>query len=135
MLNQIFLMGRLVADPALQTTPGGVPVCAIRLAVDRDYKNKDGERETDFINVVSWNNTAEFISRNLSKGRNIVVVGRLQIRNFTDRDGNKRTAAEVHAQNVYFADSRRDTTSVSNYDFSTEDNFSEQDDSGQDLPF
>ncbi len=110
MLNRVVIMGRLVADPELRTTPGGVTVATIRLAVDRDFKNKQtGERETDFINVVAWRQTAEFVSRYFAKGRMAVVEGRLQIRPYTDRDGNKRTAAEVVAENVYFGDSRRDS--------------------------
>ena len=109
MLNRITLMGRLVADPELKTTPNGVMVATLRLACDRDFKNKQtGERETDFINVVVWRQTAEFVSRYFTKGRMAVVEGRLQIRNYTDRDGNKRSAAEVVADNVYFGDSRRD---------------------------
>lgn len=108
MLNHVTLMGRLVADPELRTTPQGVPVATIRLAVDRDFKNKQtGERETDFINVVAWRQTAEFISRFFTKGRMAVVEGRLQIRPYTDKDGNKRTAAEVVAENFYFGDSQR----------------------------
>ena len=109
MLNRVILMGRLVADPELRTTPGGVAVATVRLAVDRDFKNKQtGERETDFINVVAWRQTAEFVSRYFTKGRMAVVEGRLQIRPYTDRDGNKRTAAEVVAENIYFGDSRRE---------------------------
>ena len=109
MLNRVIIMGRLVADPELRTTPTGTPVATVRLAVDRDFKNKQtGERETDFINVVAWRQTAEFISRYFTKGRMAVVEGRLQIRPYTDRDGNKRTAAEVVAENFYFGDSRRD---------------------------
>ena len=109
MLNRITIMGRLVADPELRTTPGGVMVATIRLACDRDFKNKQtGERETDFINVVAWRQTAEFVSRYFTKGRMAVVEGRLQIRPYTDRDGNKRTAAEVVAENIYFGDSRRE---------------------------
>ena len=114
MLNRIIIMGRMVADPELRTTPGGVTVATVRLAVDRDFRNKQtGERETDFINVVAWRQTAEFVSRYFAKGRMAVVEGRLQIRPYTDRDGNKRTAAEVVAENVYFGDSRRDGDSGS----------------------
>ena len=114
MLNRIVLMGRLVADPELRTTPAGVTVATFRVACDRDFRNKQtGERETDFINVVVWRQTAEFVSRYFAKGRMAVVEGRLQIRNYTDRDGNKRTAAEVVAENVYFGDSRRDGDSGS----------------------
>ena len=107
MLNHITLMGRLVADPELRTTPQGAAVCTIRLACDRDFKNKQtGERETDFVDVVTWRATAEYVSRYFTKGRMAVVSGRLQIRPYTDREGNKRTAAEVVADNVYFGDSR-----------------------------
>ena len=116
MLNHIVIMGRLVADPELRTTPGGVAVATVRLAVDRDFKNKQtGEKETDFINVVAWRQTAEFVSRYFTKGRMAVVEGRLQIRPYTDRDGNKRTAAEVVAENFYFGDSRRDGESGGSY--------------------
>ena len=109
MLNHITIMGRLVADPELRTTPQGVTVATMRLAVDRDFKNKQtGERETDFINVVAWRQTAEFVSRYFTKGRMAVVEGRLQMRDWTDKEGNKRTTAEVVADNVYFGDSRRD---------------------------
>ncbi|MCI2106969.1 MAG: single-stranded DNA-binding protein [Intestinimonas sp.] len=109
MLNKIFLQGRLVADPELRHTPSGVAVTSLRLAVDRDFKDREtGEKKADFINVVTWRNTAEFVSRFFTKGRMAIVEGRLQIRDYTDRDGNKRTAAEVVADNVYFGDSRRD---------------------------
>lgn len=109
MLNKIFLQGRLVSDPELRQTPSGVAVVSFRLAVDRDFKNKEtGEKEADFVNIVAWRNTAEFVSRFFTKGRMAIVEGRLQIRGYTDREGNKRTAAEVVADNVYFGDSRRD---------------------------
>ena len=109
MLNKIFLQGRLVADPELRQTPSGVSVATFRLAVDRDFKSKEtGEKETDFVTVVAWRGTAEFVSRFFGKGRMAIVEGRLQMRNYTDRDGNKRTAAEVVADNIYFGDSRRD---------------------------
>ena len=109
MLNHITIMGRLVADPEIRYTRSGTPVASFRLAVDRDFKDKEtGDRKADFISVVVWNGTAEFVSRNFSKGRMAVADGRLQIRDWTDKDGNRRTAAEVVAGNVYFADSRRD---------------------------
>ena len=109
MLNHITLMGRLVADPELRTTPGGVAVATFRIAVDRDFKNKQtGEKETDFVTIVAWRSTAEFVSRYFTKGRMAVVDGRLQIRPYTDRDGNKRNATEVVAESVYFGDSKRD---------------------------
>ena len=110
MLNRIILMGRLARDPELRHTQTGTPVASFRLAVDRDFKDKDtGERKADFIGVVAWRNTAEFVSRNFSKGRMAVVEGRLQMRDWTDKDGNKRITAEVVAENVYFADSKRET--------------------------
>lgn len=117
MLNKIFLMGRLVADPESRQTPSGVAVTTFRIAVDRDFKNKEtGERETDFVTIVAWRGTAEFVSRYFSKGRMAVVEGRLQIRQYTDRDGNKRSAAEVVADNIYFGDSRRDGDGGGSYD-------------------
>lgn len=106
MLNHITVMGRLVADPELRNTDSGTPVCSFRVACDRDYKPKDGERETDFINVVAWRSTAEFVSKFFSKGRAAIVDGRLQIRAYTDKEGNKRTAAEIVAGSVYFGDSK-----------------------------
>ena len=108
MLNKIFLMGRLTRDPELRRTGGGTPVTSFSLAVDRDFKGQNGEKETDFIDVVAWRNTAEFVSKYFTKGRMIVVDGRLQIRDYTDRDGVQRRAAEVVADNVYFGDSVRD---------------------------
>ena len=109
MLNKIFLMGRLTRDPELRRTQTGTPVASFSLAVDRDFKDKStGERSTDFIDVVAWRQTAEFVSRYFTKGRMAVVEGRLQIRDWTDKDGNKRRAAEVIADNVYFGDSKRD---------------------------
>lgn len=107
MLNRITLQGRLVADPELRNTPSGVPVATFKLAVERDRKNKEtGEKETDFIPIVAWRQTAEFAKQYFSKGRMAVVEGRLQLRNYTDRDGNNRTIAEVQADNIYFSDSR-----------------------------
>lgn len=116
MLNKIFLMGRLVADPELRHTPSGVPVASFRLAVDRDFKDKQsGERITDFIDIVAWRQTAEFVSRYLTKGRMAVVEGRLQMRDWTDKDGKKRRNAEVLADHIYFGDSKRDTEPVGGY--------------------
>ena len=109
MLNRIILMGRLARDPELRHTQTGTPVASFRLAVDRDFKDKTtGEKGTDWIDVVAWRQTAEFVSRFFTKGRLAVVEGRLQMRDWTDRDGNKRTSAEVVADNVYFGDSKRD---------------------------
>ena len=109
MLNRIIIMGRLARDPELRRTQTGTPVASFRLAVDRDFKDKTtGERSTDWIDVVAWRQTAEFVSRYFTKGRMAVVEGRLQMRDWTDKDGNKRTSAEVVADNVYFGDSKRD---------------------------
>lgn len=116
MLNKIFLQGRLVADPEKRQTTAGIPVATFRIAVDRDRKNKEtGEREADFINIVAWRSTADFVCNYFTKGRMAVVEGRLQIRNYTDRDGNKRTIAEVVADNIYFGDSKRDGDSGGSY--------------------
>ena len=110
MLNHIVLMGRLTRDPELRRTGSGIPVTTFTLAVDRDFggNRETGEKETDFIDIVTWRNTAEFVSKYFAKGRMAVVSGRLQIRNWNDKDGNKRRSAEVVADNVYFGDSRRD---------------------------
>ena len=109
MLNRIIIMGRLARDPELRRTQTGTPVASFRLAVDRDFKDKStGERSTDWIDVVAWRATAEFVSRYFTKGRMAVVEGRLQMRDWTDKEGNKRTSAEVVADNVYFGDSKRD---------------------------
>ena len=109
MLNKIFLMGRLTRDPELRRTQTGTPVASFTLAVDRDFKDRTtGERATDFIDVVAWRQTGEFVSRYFTKGRMAVVEGRLQLRDWTDKDGNKRRTAEVVADQVYFGDSKRD---------------------------
>ncbi len=109
MLNKIILMGRLTRDPELRRTGNGTAVTSFSLAVDRDFKSQTGEKETDFIDIVAWRGTAEFVSKYFTKGRMAVVEGRLQLRDWTDRDGNKRRSAEVVADNVYFGDSRRDS--------------------------
>ena len=109
MLNRIILMGRLTRDPELRHTQTGTPVASFSLAVDRDFKDKTtGEKSTDFIDIVAWRQTAEFVSRFFTKGRMAVVEGRLQIRDWKDREGNNRRSAEVVADNVYFGDSKRD---------------------------
>ena len=112
MLNKIILMGRLTRDPELRRTGSGTAVTSFSIAVDRDFKSQNGEKETDFIDVVAWRTTAEFVSKHFSKGRMAVVEGRLQIRDWTDKDGTKRRTAEVIADNVYFADSKRDDTTA-----------------------
>ena len=108
MLNKIFLMGRLTRDPELRRTQSGTAVTSFSLAVDRDFKSQSGEKETDFIDIVAWRNTAEFVSKYFTKGRMAIVEGRLQVRDWTDKDGGKRRSAEVVADNVYFGDTKRD---------------------------
>ena len=109
MLNKVIIMGRLVKDPELRRTQSGTAVTSFRIAVDRDFKSQDGTKQADFFDVVAWRNTAEFVSKYFTKGRMAVVEGRLQIRDWTDRDGGKRRSAEVIAENVYFGDSKRDS--------------------------
>ena len=107
MLNKIFIMGRLTRDPELRRTQSGTPVTSFSLAVDRDYKTQSGEKETDFIDVVAWRATAEFVAKYFTKGRMAVVEGRLQNRDWTDKDGGKRRSAEVVVDNMYFGESKR----------------------------
>jgi len=108
MLNKIVLMGRLVKDPELRRTQGGTPVTSFRIAVDRDFKSQDGEKKADFFDVVAWRQTAEFVSKYFTKGRMAIVEGRLQSRDWTDKDGGKRVSIEIIADNIYFGDSKRD---------------------------
>lgn len=108
MLNKWEGMGRLTKDPELRRTPSGTAVATFSIAVDRDFKGKDGERETDFIDIVAWRQTAEFVNKHFTKGRMAVVEGRLQIRDYTNKDGQKRRVAEIVADNIYFGDSKRD---------------------------
>ena len=116
MLNHITIMGRLVRDPELRRTGSGIAVASFTVAVDRDFGGRDGgEKETDFIDCVAWRQTGEFVSKYFTKGRMIVVSGRLQIRSWTDKDGNKRRTAEVVADNCYFGDSKRDDQGGSSY--------------------
>ena len=109
MLNTVALMGRLAADPELKMTQSGIAVTSFRIAVDRTYQPKDQEKITDWIDVVAWRNTAEFVTRYFHKGSMIAVQGSIQTRSYTDRDGNKRTAGEVIADNVFFGESKRDS--------------------------
>ena len=114
MLNHIVIMGRLTRDPELRRTGSGIAVASFSLAVDRDFAPKDGgNRETDFIDCVAWRQTGEFVSKYFTKGRMAVVSGRLQIRQWTDKDGNNRRSAEIVADNVYFGDSKRDGQNAS----------------------
>ena len=116
MLNHIVIMGRLTRDPELRRTGSGTAVASFSVAVERDFgKNENGEKETDFIDCIAWRQTGEFVSKYFTKGRMIVVSGRLQVRSWTDKDGNKRRTAEVVADNVYFGDSKRDSDGGSAY--------------------
>lgn len=135
-LNRIIVMGRMTRDPELRRTNSGTAVASFSLAVDRDFKSLSGEKETDFIDVVAWRNTAEFASKYFSKGRMAVVEGRLQIRDWTDKDGNKLRSAEIVADSVYFGDSKRDggDTVQSEPQSEPQSGFSEVEDDG-DLPF
>ena len=114
MLNHITIMGRLTRDPELRRTGSGIAVASFTVAVDRDFGGRDGgEKETDFIDCVAWRSTGEFVSKYFTKGSMIVVSGRLQIRSWTDKEGNKRRTAEVVADNVYFGESKRSSDSNS----------------------
>lgn len=139
MLNKVFIMGRLTSDPELRRTRTGTPVASFSLAVDRDFKDKaTGERTTDFIDVVAWRNTAEFVSRYFTKGRMAVVEGRLQMRDWTDKDGNKRRSAEVVADQVYFGDAgKKDDapTTFGGMSYQNNDDFQELPDDDGKLPF
>lgn len=105
MMNNVTLMGRLTRDPELRKTPSGTSVASISIACDRDVKDADGNHATDFFELVAWRNTAEFVSKNFHKGSRIAVVGRLQNRSWTDKEGNKRTTTEIIVDTAYFADS------------------------------
>ena len=107
MLNKIVLMGRLTRDPEMRHTGNGTAVASFSLAVDRDFKSQSGEKETDFVDIVAWRSTADFVSKFFTKGRMAVVEGRLQIRDWKDKDGNNRRSAEVVAEHVYLGDSKQ----------------------------
>lgn len=143
MLNRVIIQGRLASDVTLRYTQSGIPVATARIAVDRDFKDKStGERATDFVNIVAWRGTGEFLSKFFAKGRMVVVDGRLQMRDWTDKEGVKRTTAEVVADSVYFGDSKRDGDSCNTYKGNAlsgyappdSDQFSEMSDS-EDMPF
>lgn len=132
MLNHIVIMGRLTKDPELRRTGAGVAVASFTVAVDRDFGGKDGsEKETDFIDCVAWRQTGEFVSRHFAKGRMAVVSGRLQIRQWLDKEGNKRRTAEVIADNVYFGDSKKEECSTQQ----PENGWNTVGDTGEKLPF
>ena len=115
MLNRIVIMGRLTSNPELRRTGSGTAVASFTVAVDRDFSGKDSDKKTDFIDCVAWRQTGEFISKYFTKGRMIVVDGRLEMRDWTDKEGNKRRSAEVIVANAYFGDSKRDGDSGSSY--------------------
>lgn len=140
MLNRITLQGRFCKDPELRHTQSGTAVASFSLAVDRDFKDKTtGEKATDFIDIVAWRNTAEFVSRYFSKGRMAVVEGRLQSRRYTDKDGNIRTAYEVVASSVYFGDSKKDADPLDKLADDaapvSEPSFEDMEDDPEGLPF
>ena len=146
MLNVAIIMGRLTRDPELRRTNSGKPVASFTVAVDRDFAPEGGEKQTDFIDCVAWQGTAEFVDKYFKKGSMIVVSGRLQLRDWTDKDGNKRRTAEVVADNIYFGDSKRDgaggyndapaySAPVGGYAAPMGGDFAEIDDEDGDLPF
>lgn len=139
MLNKILLQGRLGSDPELKTTPNGVEVVSLNVACDRDRKDANGERQTDWISVQAWRNTAKFISQYFTKGSPILVEGRLQTRSYTDKDGNKRTAFDVVADSVHFcggkSEQSRDNYGAPNYGAPAADAFQELRDMDNELPF
>lgn len=114
MLNTVILMGRLTADPETRTTASGVSVARFSLAVDRDYQANGAERVTDFIDIVAWRQRADFVGKYFRKGQQVAIKGSIQTGSYTDKDGNKRRTWEVVADNVYFADSKRDSASSEN---------------------
>ena len=139
MLNHITIMGRMTRDPELRRTGSGVAVASFTLAVDRDFSGKDGgEKETDFIDCVAWRQTGEFVSKYFKKGSMAVASGRLQIRGWTDKDGNKRRSAEVVADNVYFGDSKKSDSYSSTNSYTPSapaQDFAPIDDDDAQLPF
>ena len=150
MLNNVSLMGRLTRDPELRQTQSGIAVASFSLAVERDFKPQDGEREVDFFDIVAWRSTAEFVNKYFSKGRMAVVDGRLQSRKWQDKNGNNRVSIEVVADSVYFGDSKKDgdgsgapqaqsagqySGSYGNSEYSPETDFTDLDMDESELPF
>ena len=130
MLNSVIIMGRLTRDPEMRHTQNGTAVASLTLACDRDFKPKNGEKETDFIDVVVWGKTAEFAANYFTKGRMVIVEGRLQVRGWQDKDGNKRKSTEVVADRMYFGDSKQEGKKQT----APSDDFEEIEDDG-DIPF
>ena len=136
MLNHITLMGRLTRDPELRYTPTQVPVANLTIAVDRDFGGRDGgEKITDFIDIVAWRNTAEFVSKHFRKGSMIVVSGRLQMTDWTDKEGNKRKKAEVVAESIYFGESKKNDSGEIKPVFVSGADFTDLADADGELPF
>ena len=137
MLNHITIMGRLTRDPELRRTGSGIAVASFTVAVDRDFTDKQsGEKETDFIECVAWKNTAEFVSKHFCKGSMAVISGRLQIRNWTDKEGNKRKTAEVVVDHIYFGEAKKHDAEPPQQSFSAPaQNFAALDDDDPRLPF
>lgn len=137
-MNRVLIMGRLTRDPEIRYTGNNIPVACFSLAVDRDHSSKeDGSKEADFLDVVAWRSTAEFATKHLSKGRMIGVDGRLQSRNYTDKDGKNRKAVEIVAERIYFADSKRtdDRGYQNTYPQGEPSGFAEAPADDSDLPF
>lgn len=135
MLNNIVIMGRLARDPELRRTSSGVAVASFTLACERDFAAQGETRETDFIDIVAWRYTAEFVDKYFSKGQMAVVSGRLQIRNWKDKDGNKRRSAEILADHVYFGEAKRDKTAQGEPQYDPQGGFSEIEDIDTTLPW
>ena len=135
MLNKIMLQGRLTRDPELRHTQSGTAVATFALAVERDFKEQDGSRKTDFIDIVAWRGTGEFAAKYLARGRMAVVEGRFQLRDWMDKDGNKRRQAEVVAEHLYFCDTRREDERHEGGNYPTEQQFEEMQDDDGELPF
>lgn len=138
MLNHIVLMGRLTRDPELRQTGSGISVASFTIAVDRDYAAQGAEKETDFVDIVAWRGTADFVSKYFAKGRMAVVSGRLQIRDWQDKEGNKRRSAEVVADNIYFGESKKDSqgsSSTQSDEPAQSTDFAPLDDDDSELPF
>ena len=135
MLNRISIMGRLTADVELRKTQSGTPVAAFTVAVERDFKGQNGEKETDFINCVAWNNTAEFISKYFKKGSMAIISGRLQTRKYETNNGEKRSATEIIADSVYFGESKKEQSETVSYTPEEAKNVFNTIDDGDELPF
>ena len=135
MLNNIVIMGRLTRDPELRRTSSGVAVASFTLACERDFAAQGADKETDFVDIVAWRSTAEFVSKYFTKGRMAVVSGRLQIRNWEDKEGNKRRSAEILADHVYFGEAKRDKTTQGEPQYDPQGGFSEIEDTDTTLPW